>query len=212
MAKIRVVVADDHRLIVEGLRRVLEATEDFEIVGEAITGKQLIPLVGRTQPDVVVTDLRMPGLDGLSALQEIRRRAPDVKVVVLSMISDPDQIQSALNRGASAYIVKSVNPLDLPSALRQVVEGSVYMTLGLPPNGQHSGKAAGLTERETTILKALARGLSNQAIAKELWVAPQTVKFHLANIYRKLGVSNRTEATRYAYREGLVDSPLYDIE
>ena len=210
MAKIRIVVADDHRLVLEGIRRVLEATPDFEIVGEAHTGRELIPLVARTRPDLVLTDLRMPGVDGLTALQEIRVRSPNVKLVVLSMISEQEQIQTALARGASAYIVKSVNPIDLPSALRQVVEGSVYLTLGLPANGQHAGRSAGLTERETTILNAVARGLSNQAIAKELWVAPQTVKFHLANIYRKLGVSNRTEATRFAYREGLVDSPLYD--
>lgn len=210
--RIRIVLADDHRLILEGIRRALEAAGDFEVVGEAQSGSQLVPLVGRTDPDVVLTDLRMSGMDGLAAVEAISRTHPDVKVVVLSALNDTGQIQDALRRGASAYIVKTVNPLDLPSALRQVIEGTVFQTLGLPEMSDRSpGAAAGLTERETTVLHALARGLSNGAIAKELWVAPQTVKFHLANIYRKLGVSNRTEATRHAYREGLAENPRYEL-
>jgi DNA-binding NarL/FixJ family response regulator len=129
-----------------------------------------------------------------------------VKVVILSVSTDPGVIQDVLNRGASAYIVKSVNPADVPSALRQAVEGSVFSAIGLPETqvADDAAKAAGLTERETAILKALARGLSNDAIGKELWVAEQTVKFHLTNIYRKLGIANRTEAARYAFENGLV--------
>jgi DNA-binding NarL/FixJ family response regulator len=117
-----------------------------------------------------------------------------------------------LNHGAAAYVVKSVNPIDLSSALRQALEGTVFSAVGLPEKTaqQDAVKAAGLTDRETTILKALARGLSNEAIGKELWVAQQTVKFHLTNIYRKLDVKNRTEAARYAYEHGLIDSPQGD--
>jgi DNA-binding NarL/FixJ family response regulator len=145
-------------------------------------------------------------------LDRIREHHPKVKVVILSVSTDPDVIQDVLNRGASAYIVKSVNPVDVPSALRQALEGSVFNAIGLPEKqvSDDAAKAAGLTERESSILKALARGLSNDAIGKELWVAEQTVKFHLTNIYRKLGVSNRTEATRYAYENGLVDHSLRD--
>jgi DNA-binding NarL/FixJ family response regulator len=145
-------------------------------------------------------------MDGLTCIELIRKRHPKVKVVVLSVFNDPDRIQAALRRGASGYIVKSVNPLDLPSALRQALEGTVYHALGLPDiDDEASAKSAGLTEREIAILKAVARGLSNQAIGKELWVTEQTVKFHLTNIYRKLGVANRTEAARYAYQHGLVE-------
>src|SRR5207237_10255875 len=116
-----------------------------------------------------------------------------------------------LKRGANAYIVKSVNPVDLPAALRQAVEGTVFTAIGLTgDSGEAAAKEAGLTERELVILRAVARGLSNEAIAKELWVAEQTVKFHLTNIYRKLGVANRTEAHRSAYQNGLVESPLGD--
>src|SRR6201985_188768 len=114
----RVLVADDHKLIVEGIKRAWDESEDFEVVGEASSGSQVLPLVRRTQPDLVLLDLRMPGLDGLSALEQIKRDHPEIKVVILSASTDPTVIQTALLRGASAYIIKSVNPVDLPSTLR----------------------------------------------------------------------------------------------
>ena len=209
----KVVIADDHPLILAGIRRALEEADGFEVVGEARVGSQVLPLVSQTNPDLVVLDLRMPEMDGLTCLDRIRERYPKVKVVILSVSTNPEVIQNVLSRGASAYVVKSVNPVDLPSVLRQAVEGTVYSAVGLPEKtDEHdAAKTAGLTEREATILKALARGLSNDAIGKELWVAEQTVKFHLTNIYRKLGVSNRTEATRYAYEHGLVESPVREL-
>jgi DNA-binding NarL/FixJ family response regulator len=210
----RVLIADDHPLILAGIKHALEEADGFEVVAEANTGAQVLPLVSQTNPDLCLLDMRMPEMDGLTCLDRIRQRHPDVKVVILSVSTDPDVIQDVLNRGASAYIVKSVNPIDVPSALRQALEGSVFNAIGLPETrvAEDAAKAAGLTERETSILKALARGLSNDAIGKELWVAEQTVKFHLTNIYRKLGVSNRTEATRYAFENGLVDSPARDLD
>ena len=209
----RVVIADDHRLILDGIRRALEADGGFDIVGETQSGTQVLPLVARTQPDLVVLDLRMPNMDGLACLDEIRRRYPDVKVVMLSASTSQDLIETALRRGASAYILKTVDPTDLPSTLRQALSGNVFSTTGIGESDEPTGaKAAGLTEREITILKLLAHGRSNEEIARELWVAQQTVKFHLTNIYRKLGVKNRTEATRYAYQQGLVESPLYDAD
>jgi DNA-binding NarL/FixJ family response regulator len=208
----KVLIADDHPLILAGIKHALEEADGFDVVAETNNGAQVLPLVSKTNPDLALLDMRMPGMDGLTCLDRIRERHPNVKVVILSVSTDPDVIQDVLNRGASAYIVKSVNPVDVPSALRQALEGSVFNAIGLPEKqvADTAAKAAGLTERETSILKALARGLSNDAIGKELWVAEQTVKFHLTNIYRKLGVSNRTEATRYAYENGLVDHSLRD--
>jgi DNA-binding NarL/FixJ family response regulator len=209
--KLKVVIADDHKLILDGIRRALEREEDFEIVGEANSGNQVLPLVSRLRPDLVLLDLRMPGTDGLSCLTQIKKRFPETKVVILSVSTDPAVIQNVLKRGANAYVVKSVNPIDLPATLRQAIEGNVFTAVGLPTEpAESAAKAAGLTDRETAILGALARGLSNDAIGKELWVAEQTVKFHLTNIYRKLGVSNRTEAARYAFQQGLVDNPVYE--
>ena len=209
----RVLIADDHPLILAGVKHALEEDDGFEVVAETQIGSQVLPLVSQTKPDLALLDMRMPEMDGLTCLDRIREQPPKVKVVILSVSTDPKLIQSILNRGASAYIVKSVNLQDLPSALRQALEGTVYSAVGLPEKAveDEAAKAIGLTERETTILKALARGLSNEAIGKELWVAEQTVKFHLTNIYRKLEVSNRTEAARYAYEHGLVESPVREL-
>jgi len=208
----RVLIADDHPLILAGIKRALEEVEGFEVVAEASSGSQVLPLVSQTNPDLALLDLRMPEMDGLTCLDRIRKQHPKVKVVILSVSTDPELVQTVLNHGAAAYVVKSVNPIDLSSALRQALDGTVFSAIGLPEKTaqEDAVKAAGLTERETTILKALARGLSNEAIGKELWVAEQTVKFHLTNIYRKLDVKNRTEAARYAYEHGLIDSPQGD--
>ena len=210
---LKVVIADDHRLILDGIKNALVEDGGFEIVGEATSGERVLPIVGQTSPDLVVLDLRMPGMDGLTCLDQIKKRHPSVKVVILSVSTDERLIETILARGASAYIVKSVNPIDLPAALRQAVDGTVFSAIGLPEaTAPGAAKAAGLTDRELAILSALARGLSNGQIGKELWIAEQTVKFHLTNVYRKLGVANRTEAARFAYQQGLVESPLYERE
>lgn len=201
---IKVLVADDHKLMVEGVRYVLESVDDIEIVAEACDGTQVLRLIHQTSPDLVLLDLRMPGMSGLACLDAIREKHPKVKVVVLSAFSDEEHIQSAFQRGAAAYVVKSVSPLDLPSAIRQVFESTVFQSFRVMKNPEDdSSLMHGLTDREAEMLKALARGLSNNAIGKELWVTEQTVKFHLRNIYRKLGVANRTEAARFAYDCGL---------
>ena len=192
--------------MVEGTKQALERAGGFDVVGEAVNGVQVLPLVRRLKPDLVLLDLRMPQMDGLTCLAKIRKEFPEVKVAILSVSQDPELIQTALKRGANAYIVKTIDPDDLPGALRQALDGNVFTTAGLTEDpGERAAKDAGLTERELGIVRAVARGLSNEAISKELWVAEQTVKFHLTNIYRKLGVSNRTEAARYAFEQGLVE-------
>lgn len=209
---IKIVIADDHPLMRAGVRRVLEAAGGFEVVAEARSGSEVLPLIGQTSPEVVLLDMRMPGIDGLGCLDRIRARYPRAKVVVLSVSTDPEQVQAAFKHGACGYVIKSIDSVDLPSAIRQAVDGTAYHALGLPALNEESvAKAAGLTERELTIMKAVARGLSNQAIGRELWVTEQTVKFHLTNIYRKLGVANRTEAARWAFVRGLVETPTVDV-
>jgi DNA-binding NarL/FixJ family response regulator len=209
--RVRLVLADDHRLFLEGVRASLEDAEDIEVVGEADSGSKLLSLVAHSRPDLVLMDFSMPQLDGLACLDTIHSRHPEVKVAILSAFREPDVIQAALRRGACAYIVKTINPDDLASVIRQVINGTVYQALDLAePEQSGSVREVGLTERELAILQALARGLSNEAIAKELWIARQTVKFHVRNVYRKLGVSNRTEAARYAYQHGLVANAVDD--
>lgn len=207
--RLRVVIADDHPLMLGAIRRSLEEVDGFEVVGEASNGSDVLPLIRSTNPDVVLLDLRMPKMDGLTCLEQIRKKHATVKVVMLSASADEELIGGALSRGASAYIVKSVNPVDFPAVVRQAFQGAVFSTVGLPKNGDESvAKSVGLTERELVILRAIADGTSNDGIAKKFWIAEQTVKFHLTNIYRKLGVANRTEAARFAYSHGLVEQPM----
>jgi DNA-binding NarL/FixJ family response regulator len=207
---VRVVLADDHRLMLDGVRRALEADGGFEIVGTTQDGSKVPALVSRTRPDLVLLDVRMPQLDGLACLDEIRGRFPEIKVVMLSASTSRELVDTAFRRGASAYLAKSVDPGDLPATLRRVMDGSwagmTFAEEGAPRTGP---AGAGLTERETSIMRAVARGLSNDEIAKELWITQQTVKFHLTNAFRKLGAKNRTDAARLAYEQGVIENPLF---
>jgi DNA-binding NarL/FixJ family response regulator len=205
-------VVDDHQLMLDAIRLTLQQSEDIELVGEALTGSEALPLIGRTQPDLVLLDIRMPQMDGLTCLAKIRERHPKIKVVILSGIDEPEQIQTALKHGACAFVVKHVDPRDLASALRQAMAGTVFQMLGSGESSEdNAARAAGVTESEMRVLTALARGLSNKQIAAELFITEQTVKFHLTNIYRKLHVANRTEATRYAYQHGIVVNPFFEV-
>jgi DNA-binding NarL/FixJ family response regulator len=200
---LRVVLADDHRLVLDAVQRSLEKDEGFQVVATTNSGAEVSDLVARHRPDLVLMDLRMPGVDGLQALDQIRARDKEVKVVMLSASERPEEIQSALSRGADGFILKSVDPVDLPAALRQVHAGTVFRP-GMTGNAPASpAQEAGLTEREVTLVQALARGLSNKQISQELWITEQTVKFHLRNIFRKLGVTSRTAAARWAHQNGL---------
>ena len=201
---IRVIIADDHRLMLEALVRAVSAAEDFEVLETTNSGAHVLPLVERHGPDLVLMDVHMPGMGGLAALDLIRERHPHVKVVLISAGDDRTQIESALRRGAAGYLVKTINPADVPSALRQAVEGTSFSVVSSGESvEQQVSRLTGLTEREMTILKALARGLSNKQISQELWVTEQTVKFHVSNVYRKLGVTNRAGAVAYAHEQGL---------
>jgi DNA-binding NarL/FixJ family response regulator len=200
---IKLLIADDHRLILQALKRALAAEHDIEIVGEARVGSQVLPLISQTNPDVVLLDVRMPELDGFTCIVRARKTYPKVKFVILSAFRDEERVKEAFECGATAYITKWVDPLELPDALRRAAAGETFK-LGLSSENAGDADGAGLTEREIEMLEAVARGLSNQSISREFWITEQTVKFHLTNIYRKLGVSSRTEAARYAFSRGIV--------
>ena len=199
---LRVVVCDDQELMRSALRAVLTPDEGIEVVGEAADASALLALLESEQPDVVTLDLGLPGLDGLRCLELLRERHPRVTTVVVSGSDDPATIDAAFRRGATAYALKSVNPLDLPATVRQAVEGSVFR----PDRGRglDQSRATGLSEKEAVVLAELAKGHSNREIAQTLWLSEQTVKFHLRNVYRKLGVANRTDALRLALERDLV--------
>ena len=203
---VKLVIADDHRLILQALRRALASLDDIEIVGEACKGSQVLPLVCQTGADLVLLDIRMPELDGLACIDRIRTGAPAVGVVVLSAMASPEHVEAARTRGARAYVSKSVDPLELPTILRNAAANKPFCVVGVDDCPTAGAADVDLTRRELDLLKALAQGLSNRRIAQEFWITEQTVKFHLTNIYRKLGVGNRTEAVGYAYVHGIAET------
>jgi DNA-binding NarL/FixJ family response regulator len=208
LRRIKVLIVDDHRLMLAAIRESLSQDERIDVVGEATAGEKVLSLVGQTAPDVVLLDVRMPGMDGLTVLERLRAEYPSVTVVMLSGIDEPALVRGALERGAASFVLKHVEPRDLGSAVRQSVTGSIFRPLDLIDASQAASDDAGLTKRELSILAELSEGGSNRQIAQRLFLAEQTVKFHLTNVYRKLGVSTRTEALRYAYDNGLVERPL----
>jgi DNA-binding NarL/FixJ family response regulator len=205
--KCRLVIADDHKLMRLAIRFAFDDAPDMEIVGEAETGDQLLAVVNRTSPDLVVLDLRMPRMDGLRCLELLHERHPGVKAIVLSASDEQAAVKACFARGAIAFFSKSVDPLNLAVVVRQAVAGKVFFALGeaVADTGQPEWD---LTPRETEILCALADGRSNKQMAQQFWLSAQTIKYHLTHIYRKLGVNSRTEAVRQAYEHGLIDNPV----
>ncbi len=204
---IKVLIADDHPLIIAGIRRTIEPLDDVALVGEARSATELLELVQRRRPDIVLMDLRMPGMNGVEVIQRIRRDHPGAYVVVLSACDERPTIDRALTAGASAYVLKSAHTIDVAAVIRRVASGEVLHPYHLEPTpaiAPLGPRRSALTARERSILEAVATGMTTAAISRELWVSEHTIKFHLTNIYRKLGVANRAGAIRFALEHGIV--------
>ena len=213
MRRLKLLIADDHALMIEAVALAVKDEPDLEVVGSAESGSQVLPLVERTKPDVVLLDLRMPGMDGLTCIKLLQERHPKVRIAVLSGMDSDEAVHAALALGANAFISKNVEPPDLVEAIRQAANGVLPEPVGRASKRVNAAaESTGLTERELAVLRALGEGRSNKEIAKSLWLAEQTVKFHLTNIYRKLNVSSRTEAVHWAYAHGLIEAPLAGAE
>ena len=207
---IRVVLADDHAVVRQGLRTFLDLQDDIEVVAEAADGLQAIGATLRTDPDVLLLDLVMPGLDGVGVLARLRERDARARVIVLTSFGDDDKLFAALRAGAAGYLLKDVEPTELVRAIRSAHSGqsplSPAIATRVVEEVAHGGGAAPgeLTPRELDVLALIARGRSNKVIARELGVAEKTVKTHVSHILGKLNLTDRTQAALYAVREGLV--------
>jgi DNA-binding NarL/FixJ family response regulator len=208
------VICDSHPMWLDAVEQVLRRI-DIHVVGKTTSTSEALSIVEKHSSDLLITELESPpgDLSGLALIERARAAQPGVRPIVLSMHTDPQVIDAALVAGASAYVVKTAHPEDLASAVRQAFSHSVYLasSRAAEPTAAEKPKvddSPGLTRRELEILRLVAEGHSNAQLARMLWVTEQTVKFHLSNIYRKLDVANRTEASRWAQRNGLLqDAP-----
>jgi DNA-binding NarL/FixJ family response regulator len=212
-----VVLADDHQIVRQGLRAILQTVPDVQLVGEAADGQEALRLVERLRPNVLVLDLMLPGLNGFEVTRRVSRRFPKTCVVILSMHSDAAYVAEALRAGASGYVVKEAGFEELLRAIREGAAGRRYLSPPLSETalGQYARRADGLppdpyetlTPREREVLQLTAEGLTGVAVARRLHISPRTVETHRANVMRKLGVKNQKELIRYAVRRGLAPPP-----
>ena len=214
--KIKVLLVDDHTVVLKGLAFFLSTQEDLELVGEANNGKEALVKVGETTPDVILMDLYMPEMDGVEATAYIKKEYPNVKVIVLTSFSDQAHVLPALRAGASGYILKDVEPDQLVEAIRSAYKGNIQLhpdianallSQTLPveeKEEEHSIQVDVLTARENEVLQLLAKGMSNKEVASVLVITEKTVKAHVSSILSKLNLSDRTQAALYAVKNGIV--------
>ena len=212
--KIKVLLAEDHKIVREGTRQLLEQSADMEIIGEAADGLEAVRLAGELHPDVVVMDVRLPRLNGIEATRAISTRYPTIRILILSAYDDDSYVFPLLEAGARGYLLKTASGSELAEAIRQVIAGETTLSpritaklvSRLGKRGPHweAEMSQRLTGREMEVLRAAASGQPNKVIAAALAISPQTVQVHLRNIFSKLGVGSRSEAVAYAIRHGLI--------
>ena len=213
MSEIKVLVTDDHQIIVDGLKSLLNNSADFKVIGEANNGREALKIIENVEVDVVLMDIDMPVMNGIETLKEIRRRQLEVKVIILSMHHEAGMIKSLIDLGAMGYLLKSSPQEELAAAIRKVATGQQYfstqVTLSLLNKPQNSNntesESAGLlTERETEIIKLIAEGFSNREIGAKLFISHRTVDTHRTNLMKKIQVENIAGLISYAIKNGIV--------
>ncbi|WP_171240610.1 response regulator transcription factor [Ruegeria sp. HKCCA5491] len=203
---IRVLIVDDHPMVAEGIQSILESYDEIQVVGTLSSGQEAVEKATDLAPDVILMDLNMPGLGGLSATEIILERLPRTHILILSMHDSPEYISTALSHGAKGYVLKDVPTEEIKQAIDAVMRGEQYLCTGasgsLQPKGESTREA--LTGREQTILLELAQGKSNKEVAQALDISVRTVETHRKNIKRKLGISSTAGLTRYALEHGVL--------
>jgi DNA-binding NarL/FixJ family response regulator len=204
---IRVVLADDHDLVRSGIKALLSTVDGVQVIAEARNGTELVALLDTVHPDIVMTDISMPGMDGITAIAEIHSRHPDVKVIVLSMYDTVDFVKRAVSNGACGYLMKDAPPFELEQALRSVMATGSYFSAAVAQRLLQPSEPSvddELTQRQVEILTLIAQGKSAKEIAFELGLSPKTVDVHRARIMERLRLNDIASLTRYAVRKGLV--------
>ncbi|MBX0329938.1 response regulator transcription factor [Oscillochloris sp. ZM17-4] len=213
MNPIRVLITDDHLIVREGLRLILETADGVEVVGEAADGEECLQLADALQPDVILMDLRMPGMDGITAIEQLRRSHPAVAVVILTTYNEDDLMIRGLQAGARGYLLKDTSREQLIDSIQAAAKGETLLkpeflarvlALRASPAAAAPPRDTALTEREREVLQAAAKGERNKEIAYRLGISERTIKAHLASIYQKLGVDSRAAAVAVAARRGLL--------
>ena len=207
---IRVLIVDDHAVVREGLRTFLELQDGIDVVGEAGNGTEALEQARRLEPDVVLMDLVMPGLDGVGAMRQLREHSPQIRVIVLTSFLDDDRLMPAIRAGAAGYLLKDVDPAELAQAVRTASAGQAMLNpavaarlvAAIAENPAPGVQLERLTRREQEVLEQIAHGRSNKRIALELGISEKTVKAHVGHLLAKLGVADRTQAALLAVSEG----------
>jgi DNA-binding NarL/FixJ family response regulator len=213
MDRIRILIADDHPLFRDGMHGLLDSVADTEVVGEAATGEEAIALAAALQPDVILMDIKMPGLNGIQATREILRSSPHVSILVVTMLEDDDSVFAAMRAGARGYVLKGANQAQILRAIRAVADGEAIFGPGIAQRliGFFAASRRAvpprifpeLTEREGEVLALIAQGRSNEEIAEQLLLSLKTVRNHVSNIFSKLQVADRAQAVLRAREAGL---------
>ncbi|MBL0385883.1 response regulator transcription factor [Tumebacillus sp. ITR2] len=208
--RIRVLLCDDHTILRDGLRNLLEGESDLHVVGEASDGQQAIDAVQELQPDVILMDINMPGMGGVEAVEKLTAEHPNIRILILTMYNHDEYLFRTIRAGAKGYLLKDSPVSEVVEAIRKVMSGGSVLNPSLTDKLMASYReprdesAEKLSPRELEVLTALVQGLSNKLIAEQLFISETTVKLHISNIYRKLGVKSRSQAIMYAVREKLV--------
>ncbi len=214
MSEIRVLLADDHNVLRQGMAQALDAQPDIAVVAQAADGTQAVELARAHRPDVILLDINMPGMDGVEAARQIIAESPGIGIIMLTMYRRDEYVVEAIKAGASGYLLKEVELDDLLAAIRSVARGEAVLDPAVAgrvlaelrrPARPANDAAPALTERDTEILQLVARGLSNQEIADQLHLAEKTIRNRLSLLFKQLELENRTQAALYAIRQGLVD-------
>ena len=213
----RVFLLDDHEVVRRGVRELLEAEDDLEVVGEASTAEEALARIPATRPDVAVLDVRLPDGDGVEVCRDIRSRHPEIACVMLTSFADDDAVYAAIMAGAAGYLLKQVKGTDLVDAVRRVGRGESLLDPAVTPRvldrirHRQEDELAGLTEQERKILELIAEGLTNRQIGERLYLAEKTVKNYVSNLLSKMGMKRRTEAAAYAARLAARRENRYDL-